>query len=156
MKRTTAGSGLLAAAVLALVSVPLADGASSVSLYTLTPCRIVDTRQPIGVTGGPALTNGATRNFPITNQCGVPATAQAAVLNLTMVQPSADGFITVWQYPLAWPGVSNINALAGEPAIANGATVPLAGGSLDVSALYGSTVPGATAHLIIDVTGYFQ
>jgi hypothetical protein len=156
MKRFAVGHCLLAATALALLSVPLADGASSLSLYTLSPWRVVDTRQPNGPTGGPALTNGTTRNFPITNQCGVPSTAKAAVLNITMVNPSADGFITVWQYPLPWPGVSNLNALAGEPAIANGATVPLAGGSLDVSALYGTTVPGATSHLIIDVTGYFQ
>jgi hypothetical protein len=147
---------LIFGAVLVLIPSSSAWGATSLQFYPLTPCRIVDTRNPIGVTGGPALTNGATRNFPITNQCGVPSTALAAVLNITMINPSADGFITVWQYPLPWPAVSNLNALAGEPAIANGATVPLAGGSVDVSALYGTNVSGATAHMILDVTGYFQ
>jgi hypothetical protein len=99
---------------------------------------------------------GAPRDFPIRGYCGVPTTAQAAVLNITMVGPTADGYITVWQSGLIFPGVSNVNALAGEPAIANGATVPLGGSSVDVSAVYGGVTPGATTHLILDVTGYFQ
>jgi len=85
--------------------------------------------------------------------CGVPTTAKAAMLNITMVTPTADGFIEVWQYGLPNPHVSNVNALANEPAIANGAAVPLAGGGLDVTAVYGGVTQGATSHLIIDVMG---
>ncbi len=142
--------------VLTLAAVAPGHAASSLQFYSLTPCRIVDTRGPNGPTGGPALQQGPIRNFPITNYCNVPSTAKAAMLNIAMVGPTADGFVTVWQYSTPWPGVTNLNALAGEPALANGACVSLAGGSSDISATYGGVNPAATTHLIVDVTGYFQ
>jgi len=124
--------------------------------YSLTPCRIVDTRNPNGPTGGPALTSGATRSFPITGYCGVPSTAKAAVLNVTFVGPTTDGFLVIWPYNTAAPGVSTINAAAGEPAIANGAIVPLtADPSFNLSVTFGTAAPG-TAHVILDIAGYFQ
>ena len=130
--------------------------ASSLQLYTVAPCRIVDTRNAPSPTGGPSLTQGVSRDFPITTYCGVPSTAKAAVINITMLSVTANGWVTVWQRGLPWPGVSNLNALAGDYAIANGATVALAGGTTDVSVLYGGASPGATTDLLIDVTGYFQ
>ena len=52
---------------------------------------------------------------------------------------------------------SDINAAAGEPAIANGAIVPLTTDpSFNISLIYGTAVSGGTAHVILDVTGYFQ
>jgi hypothetical protein len=142
-------SSFVAAALLLANGGHTADAASSLQFYALTPCRIIDTR------GGAPLQAGIPRDFLLRNTCGVPTTASAAMLNVTMVTPSADGFTTIWQAGLPFPNVSNINALAGEAAIANGACVPLAGGNTDVSVVYGSSA-GATAHVIIDVLGYFQ
>jgi hypothetical protein len=147
---------LVAVAAFLVLGVSDVRGAASLSFYSLTPCRIVDTRGPTGITGGPALTQGNARSFPVMTYCGVPTTAKAAMLNITMVTPTADVFIEVWQNGLPNPHVSNVNALANEPAIANGATVPLAGSGLDVTAVYGGVTQGATSHLIIDVMGYFQ
>jgi hypothetical protein len=108
-------------------------------------------------TGGPALAAGAPRNFPITGICNVPSAAKAAVLNVTLVQPSQDGFLLIWPYNTTMPVVSTINAAAGEPAIANGAIVPLTTDpNLNISIVYGTGSPGGTAHVILDVTGYFQ
>jgi len=89
--------------------------------------------------------------------CGVPSTAKAAVLNVTLVSPSMDGFLSIWPFNTPAPLVSTINAAAGEPAIANGAIVPLTTDpSFNISLIYGTAVPGGSAHVILDVTGYFQ
>jgi hypothetical protein len=128
--------------------------------YSVTPCRIVDTRNPPGITGGPALSHGATRSFPIHNQCGVPGGptgAKAAVLNVTIVGPSNFGHLTIWPFNTAVPLVSTINFSAGEAALANGAIVPLTNDpsfNVSVSPAIGGGV--GSVHLIIDVTGYFQ
>lgn len=142
------------AAVILCVSTGTAAG--PYQFYSVAPCRIVDTRGPNGPTGGPSLTAGAPRNFPITNLCNVPSTAKAAVLNVTFVGPTTDGFLVIWPYNTPAPAVSTVNAAAGEPAIANGAIVPLAADpTYNVSVTFGSAAPG-TAHVILDVTGYFQ
>jgi hypothetical protein len=138
-----------------------AEAAGPFNFFSVTPCRIVDTRKPAGVTGGPIVTAGTQRNFPISAAsaaCGVPTTATAATLNVTLVNPSAAGFVKIWPFGSAEPLVSTINAAAHEPAIANGAIVPLGSdATFQISLKYGTAPPpGATAHVIIDVTGYFQ
>jgi hypothetical protein len=149
---------LAVAAIVSSASAAFADG--PFQFYSVTPCRIADTRNQIGVTGGPALSHGAVRNFPIHNQCGVPGGptgAKAAVLNVTIVGPSNFGHLTIWPFNTAVPLVSTINFSAGEAALANGAIVPLTNDpSFNVSvspAIGGGT---GSVHLIIDVTGYFQ
>src|SRR5262245_22103293 len=149
----------LVAAVLALLTVSAAQAAGPFQFFSVTPCRLVDTRNAPGITGGPALTAGIPRNFPIDvapAACGVPNTAKAATLNVTIVSPTQDGFLTIWPFNTALPTVSTINASAGEPALANGAIVPLTTDpSFNVSVVYGTAAAG-TAHVILDVTGYFQ
>src|SRR5262245_3083791 len=39
--------------------------------FTVTPCRLIDTRNPAGPYGGPALTAGVNRTFTVTGQCGI-------------------------------------------------------------------------------------
>jgi hypothetical protein len=54
--------------------------------------------------------------------------------------------------------VSNLNFAAGEPALGNGAIVPL-GATLPDLNVYAKAgpIPGpGTVHVVIDVTGYFQ
>ena len=159
MKQPVAFRVVLVAAAFALLAVSVAEAAGPFQFFSVTPCRIVDTRGTTGVTGGPALSSGATRSFPIDvapAACGVPATAKAATLNVTLVSPTQDGFLSIWPFNTAMPLVSTINAAAGEPAIANGAIVPLTSDpTFNISVVYGTAVPG-TAHVILDVTGYFQ
>jgi hypothetical protein len=147
----------LAAAILTMAASARLEADGPFQYYSVTPCRIVDTRGPTGVTGGPALSAGSPRNFPIAGQCGVPTDAKAATLNVTIVQPSKNGFFLIWPYGSAMPVVSTINANAGEPALANGAIVPLASDpNFSISVVYGTGSPGGTANCIIDVTGYFK
>jgi hypothetical protein len=147
------GSVVLAA-VLAWPRV--AQAAGPYQFYPVTPCRIVDTRNPDGPVGGPVLTAGAYRNFPIWNYCGIPTTARAAALNVVAVSPTQDGFISIWPYNTPFPGTAILNTPGGIIAIANGAIVPLAiDFQFNVTAVYG-TAGGGTSHLVIDVTGYYQ
>ena len=158
MKGRLSGA-LLLLGVIGLLAASVAEAAGPYQFFSVTPCRIVDTRGPTGVTGGPALNNGSPRGFPIDvapAACGIPSTAKAATLNVTMVQPTQDGFLKIWPYNTPSPVVSTINALAGEPAIANGAIVPLTSDpSFNITVSYGTAVPG-TCHVILDITGYFQ
>src|SRR5262249_43821594 len=124
--------------------------------FAVTPCRLVDTRGATGTNGGPIMASGSPRNFQVTSLCGVPTSAKAATLNVTLITPSQDGFLKIWPYNTAKPQVSTINAAAGEPAIANGAIVPLTSDpNFNITVSYGTAVAG-TAHCVVDVTGYFQ
>jgi hypothetical protein len=136
----------------------LADG--PFVFHSITPCRVVDTRNAAGTNAGPALTANALRTFRIQGQCGVPDGAKAVTLNVTVVQPQSAGWLGV--YPVTgFSGTSTVNFVAGEFAIANGAIVPLSpvltGSDRDCSAFWGNySGVNPVAHLLLDVTGYFQ
>jgi len=120
-------------------------------LYTLTPCRLIDTRLPAGQFGAPALAAGANRVFTVVGQCGIPAGAKAISSNVTITQPTAPGHVILFPGGIA-PGVSNLNFRAGQTR-ANNAIVPLsATGSVSVTDGQSS----GTTHFILDVNGYFQ
>jgi hypothetical protein len=121
--------------------------------YTLAPCRLVDTRNPAGPAGGPALQAGQTRTFALAGSCGVPATAKALSVNVTVTQPAAAGHLSLYAADEQPGGTTTINFAAGQT-IANNATLRLSGeGSGSIAVLAGA--PGAV-HFILDVSGYFQ
>ncbi|HBL27660.1 MAG TPA: hypothetical protein DD490_12555, partial [Acidobacteria bacterium] len=64
--------------------------------HTVTPCRILDTRNPAGPLGGPALAASASRTFVLTGACGVPITAKAVTMNMTAILPTAAGYLTLF------------------------------------------------------------
>jgi hypothetical protein len=119
--------------------------------YALTPCRVVDTRGATGVNGGPAL-GTARRDFQIRGFCGVPTTAKAVSLNVTVTNATAVSYLTLWPAGQAPPGVSTINFDATVSALANGAIVGLSTATRDLSV----TNANGSVHVILDVTGYFQ
>ena len=48
-------------------------GAGGLSLYTVTPCRVADTRLAQGPLGGPSMVGSQIRKFPVASgACGVP------------------------------------------------------------------------------------
>jgi len=121
-------------------------GIGGLSFYGVNPCRVVDTRNPSGPLGGPALTG--VRSFPIaTSPCGLPSQAQAYSLNATVVPQGILGFLTLWPAGGATPTVSTLNSLDGS-VVSNAAIVPASNGAIDTLA------PTPTA-LILDVNGYF-
>lgn len=62
---------------------------NALSFFTVTPCRVLDTRGAAGPYGSPYLTGGQSRAFTLPGQCGVAADAVSLVGNLTSV-PRAD------------------------------------------------------------------
>jgi uncharacterized repeat protein (TIGR01451 family) len=120
--------------------------------YPLTPCRLVDTREPDGPNGGPALQAGTTRVFSLVSSCGIPATARALSVNATVTQPTTLGHLRLYPADQALPTASNLNYAPGLTR-ANNAAVPLsASGELGV---YCGQAAGS-AHFVLDVNGYFQ
>lgn len=123
------------------------------SFHTLTPCRIVDTRNASGPYGGPSLPAGGDRTFVIAGQCGVPVGATAVALNLAVTQASASGDLRVVPAGDPLPDyVSSINWTAGRTR-ANSAIIAL-GPNGDI--LVHVDQQGGTVDLIIDTSGYFQ
>ena len=129
--------------------VPATDN-TALSFYPLTPCRVADTRKPNGDLGGPFLSGGTSRDFPILEaaSCNIPNTAQAYSLNFTAVPKGPLGYLTVWPAGQSKPVVSTLNALTGT-ITANAAIVP-AGNNGDVE-----VYPSNDTDLVIDINGYF-
>ena len=138
--------------VLLLAIAGKAFAAGPYQYYTLTPCRLVDTRNPTSTNGGPAFGSNTTRNFQIRGLCGVPSAAKAVSLNVTVTQATQVSFLTVWPSNLSRPVVSMLNFDASDPALANGVIVGVSTNAQDLS-VYNSS---GSVHVIIDVTGYFQ
>jgi hypothetical protein len=117
-------------------------GPGGLSLYTLTPCRVLDTR-----VGGSQPFSG-TLNVNVTGSgCGAPSSAQAYVFNATVVPPSALGYVTLWPQGATQPLVSTLNALDGS-LTSNMAIVPAASGAV-------SAYASNPTQLILDISGYF-
>ena len=129
--------------------VPAGTNASGLEFYPLTPCRIADTRNATGALGGPSLTGGVGRAFPVqSSSCGIPSTAKAYSLNITAVPHGSLGYLTTWPTGQSQPVVSTLNSSTGVVA-ANAAIVP-AGTGGDISIFVSDT-----ADMILDVNGYF-
>ncbi len=120
--------------------------------FTVTPCRLLDTRNPMGALGGPALVAGRDRNFPVVGRCGIPPTARAVSLNVAVTGPSATGHLRFHAGGTALPLVSTINYSTGQTR-SNNLIAPLSVlGDLAVFSGQGS----GTVHVILDVNGYFE
>jgi hypothetical protein len=119
------------------------SGAGGLSLYTVAPCRVIDTRLPAG---SPPFSTTRDVNV-VAAPCGVPAAAQAYVFNATVVPPGFLGFITMWPQGQMRPLAATLNAYDG--AVTNNmAIVPTTTGSISV-------FPSAPTHLVLDLFGYF-
>jgi len=122
------------------------------SYFSVTPCRVADTRNPNGPYGGPALAANTDRTFVIGGQCGIPASASAVAFNLTATQSTALGDLRTVPGGGTLPLVSTLNWRPGQTR-ANNAVVPL-GPSGEI--LVHVDQANGTVHFIIDVNGYFQ
>ena len=124
--------------------------AAGLRFIPVAPCRVADTRNPDGPFGGPSMTAASTRSFTIpSGACGIPATAQAYSLNVTVVPPGPLSFLTLWPAGQTRPLVSTLNSFGGT-VVANAAIVPAGtGGAVSVYA----TDP---TDVILDIDGYFD
>src|SRR4029077_6495658 len=137
--------------VLADVAGWFTDGSTAASgglFVGMTPARILDTRMTSRV--GP----GATRTLVVAGQGGVPAINSsipptAVVLNVTVTNPTAPSYLTVWPDGAPQPLASDLNYLAGIT-VPHLVVVKLgANGSIDLYNAFGTT------DVVVDVVGWY-
>jgi hypothetical protein len=144
----------------AFASLPaLADG--PFQYYPLTPCRVFDTRNVGSQTNGNPLPQAVTAFFRLQGNCGIPNTAKAVSLNLTIVSPTSSGDMRLYPKNIT-PGLNDPSTInyGFNDVLANGAILPVAPVSQstdkDIQIVIGMPGTGHTVHAIIDVTGYYQ
>jgi hypothetical protein len=130
----------------AVFAIPAFAQSGPYQYFPLTPCRAVDTRS------GAPFSSDTVRSFQMRGVCGVPTTAKAVSLNVTITQATAPSFLTVWPSGTTRPVVSMINFEPSDPALGNGIIVGVSTNPQDLS-VYNNF---GNVHVIIDVTGYFQ
>jgi len=152
--------------------------APAVQFQPLPPTRILDTRSGLGIPNGPVRPGDGSidtsnddfrtdeelnHELVVTGRAGVPEHGVAAVLlNITAVDPSGDGFVTIGPRPQGrgdlfndqnsygeWPNASNLNFVAGQT-VPNLVLVRVGAGGRIRFHVY-----GATTHLIADIAGFF-
>ena len=136
------------AAILLAAAPPLAAD----HFFTVPPCRVIDTRLPNGPYGGPVLAGGGTRALTIGGQCGISTAATAVSVNVTVVAPTADGYLTLYPAGSQPPIVSTINFRSNQVR-ANNAMLRL--GTASTVMVYAGQGSGFV-HFLIDVNGYFD
>ena len=127
---------------------------NAVSEYKgLTPTRLFDTR-PTEANGAVVVAKGkiggaTTLTVKVAGKLGIPANGAGAVsLNVTVVDPEAAGYLTV--YPCGTPPTaSNLNFTAGQT-VANAVVAPL---SANGEVCLASNV---ATHVLADVNGWFR
>ena len=132
---------------------PVGTVTAASGLHTLTPCRVVDTRNASGAYGGPALPPGAERVFVLAGRCGVPPSARAVSVNLTVTQPGADGALRAFPGDDVASAAQALSFRAGRTR-ANNALLMLSSSGTGAVTLRNDS--NGTAHVLIDVNGYLQ
>src|SRR3954470_18518049 len=145
---------VLAGGVITVVAINNAGAASVASSVTpITPCRLVDTRAAthVGERTG-ALGQGETITLNVVGthgNCTIPSGATGIVSNVTIANPTASGFLTLFPADVALPVASNLNWVAGQAPTPNQVSVGLsASGALSVFNNAG------TVEVIIDIIAY--
>ncbi|MBL8176136.1 MAG: SBBP repeat-containing protein [Bryobacterales bacterium] len=135
-----------------LTSGPQTHATAGLGFVPVRPCRVADTRTGEGQTGAfgpPHIAAQSIRTIPIPQSaCGIPSSAKAFALNVTVVPLEPLAYISLWPTGRPQPLVSTLNAFEGQVA-ANAAIVPAGdNGAID---LYASN----NTHAIVDINGYF-
>jgi uncharacterized protein YkwD len=115
----------------------------------LTPSRIVDSRDGTGLAG--AVPPGGAVEIQVAGRGGIPSTDVAAVaMTVTVTQPTADGYVTLYPGGSAPPLAANLNFVAGETV--SNLVVVKAGANGRV----GLFNPNGSTHIVIDVAGWYS
>ncbi|MEQ1874798.1 MAG: PQQ-dependent sugar dehydrogenase [Ilumatobacteraceae bacterium] len=121
-----------------------APSVGTLAFAATAPDRVFDSRDLGADTG--TLRGGTSR---LINVVAVQGAHRAAVVNLTAVRPSWNGYVTVWQPRTLPPTTSNLNSQSGL-INANTSIVPIdEDGNILVYSL-------SRTHLIVDLLGFFD
>ncbi len=135
-------------------------GVPPLRFFAVPPCRLVDTRDPDGPTGGPSLLGSMPRSFPVAGEgarpCGVPLKARAVAVTVAAVLPNSPGHLTLYPAEQPTPLASTLNFNA-DGVRASNAIIPISLESriavLPVMAPLPSGTP--STDFVLDITGYF-
>jgi hypothetical protein len=116
-------------------------------LSVVAPCRVLDTRGP----DAPSLSANVSRQFRVAGRCAVPASVTAVAVNVTVANPSTDGYLVLHATDDARPATSNVNYRRSQ-ARANNAIIAVGSDGM-ISVFCGQEA--GTADLVLDVVGYF-
>ena len=122
------------------------------SYQALNPARLLETRAAESTIDGQflgagLLPAGTVTELAVTGRGGVPVGATTVVLNVTVTEPTAPGFITVYPCGITRPLTSNLNYEVGTTT-ANAAIVQV--GTAGTVCLFNSN----PTQLVADVSGY--
>jgi hypothetical protein len=131
------------------------DDGSGGSFTSLTPKRLLDSRASASSVDDEWDTKwgaGVSRAVTVAGVAGsgVPADADAVVLNVTATNPSAGSYLTVWPNGEPRPTASSVNFAAGKT-VPNAVTAKV--GTAGRVQIYNDK---GTVDVIVDVVGYFE
>ena len=121
--------------------------------HAITPMRVADTRHGEQDTRANVPANGALE-VPVVGvagedgEAGVDADATAVVVNLTITNPSQDGYATVYACGQPAPLASNVNFVSGATVAGAAISAIGTGGKICVTS-------SADVDVIVDVQGWF-
>ncbi|MEY3070924.1 MAG: hypothetical protein RL473_1031 [Actinomycetota bacterium] len=140
--------------------------AGSSTFVPVSPVRVLDTRIDFILWDGPFVTGvphdvKVTGSIPTSSgpQTVMPTGSTGVVLTVTVVNPTADGFVSVRPADAVdAPTTSNIN-FETRKTVANSITVnlPTSGSDAGTFEVWFDSmgIPGATADILVDITGYY-
>lgn len=131
-------------------STPPGSNTTAGTFNALNPCRMLDTRFATGVPTTTAVPAGADVTLKVTGRGGVPDSASAVALNVTVAGPTQPGYLSVYAAGNPLPLASNLNFVARQDVPNH--VISSVGSGGNVTLHNGST---GTVHVIADVLGYF-
>jgi len=115
----------------------------------LPPARILDSRTTNGGWNAP-LVAGSPKTLQVRGAGGVPQSADAVVMNITVTGGTANSFVTAYPTGATLPNASNVNFAVGE-------TIPnLAGVKIGTDGKVTFNNAVGSVNVIVDVVGYFD
>jgi YVTN family beta-propeller protein len=131
-----------------LLTASAASAGTASTLISIVPCRLLDTRVDRSTIGAAAARVQAVTG--VNGDCNIPPDAIAASMNVTIVNPTANSYLTVWPADATQPTASNLNWVAGQAPTPNVVVSALsATGSIGIYNNVG------TVDVIVDVNGYY-
>ena len=98
--------------------------AGASAFHGVSPLRLFDTR------GSAKLGAGSYNSVVIAGLAGVPSSATAVVLNVTAIDATGEGYVTVFPWGDALPNTSNVNIKSFGQMVPNLVTVRLGSGGM--------------------------
>ena len=128
--------------------------AGSATSYTnVSPARLMDTRIGGSTIDGQFSSTGrlgadSVKELTVTNRAGIPATASAVSMNITVVNPVANGYVTIYPCDSGRPSTSNVNYTAGK-VISNAVISKIGNGKVCI-------YTNIATDMLVDVNGAFN